>query len=641
MKPSKAFINGYKRLKKVKVSLDRNLLAFVGQNEAGKSSFFQALLSLENSEPYKVRELSKDYDLKEKDVIVKVEYLLDSDDKEIFFNNHGIGNPRFYYLSKLKNGNLIHGIIGDAFRNKSNRTRLRDIIFKLINSKVLRKGLLSILIDESYENLHSILEKVAPYLDSNSENLNSECFDLIDIIMTKMRENIGKISNTHTEIFQNCINYITEFNKSERSDHPKDLLLKYLDKNRPEFIFFSNTERDLHETYEIEQLNDPPAPLENLLNLAGVDTEKLYKSIQENAYAKRHTIKNMANSKLLHEFKISWSQSDVFPQFKFDPDSIKILVSYLDTFTEVGERSDGLRQFIALKAFLALKTDNVFPVLLIDEAEVHLHYSAQSDLINVFERQKVVNSIYYSTHSAGCLPSDLGTGVRVISPIYENGKDTGTSTIHNSIWRNDGGFSPLLFAMGANVIAFTLARKAIIAEGPSETILLPRLFREANNLHVLDFQIAPGIASVSKENAKIYELEAAKVAYLVDGDIAGSEIISKLKKGGIDENKIFQFPEDLTVEDLVNPEILFNAIKKEFDKSGKPFIDINLIKKIPNIDRIKWFEKSCFDIQVTLPSKTAIAENIVKTPSDVCIFDPNKKDIIVKYYNLLFNALNV
>jgi predicted ATP-dependent endonuclease of OLD family len=298
-----------------------------------------------------------------------------------------------------------------------------------------------------------------------------------------------------------------------------------------------------------------------------------------------------------------------------------------------------LKQYISLKAFLATKESSIPPILLIDEAEVHLHYSAQSDLVIEFEKQKIANSIIYTTHSAGCLPSDLGTGIRVVEPIIEGKNDTGISKLNNSIWQNSGGFSPLLLAMGANIIAFTLARKAIIAEGPSETILLPRLLREVTNLDYLDFQVAPGIASISKADAKSFELEAAKVVYLIDGDNGGNENRKKLRKGGIEEDKIMQLPENYTIEDFVNSKILAEAINRDFEMSGKSKVDFE-IKSIPTSGKIKWFESKCAELNLSIPNKVKIAENISKETSDISIFDQKNKVKLIDIYKKLSIELN-
>lgn len=638
MTPNKVTITGYKRFKNSNVLLDRKLIAFVGPNEAGKSSFFNALLSIENTERYENNELTRGSNFADDDTIIQVDYLLNSEEKELLTKFNGIGNIRFYSLWKSVEGKRFHKLIGDVNRNKSHRKVFVDLISALLEKDYL-KSFFDIIIseDEDEESLKELISSTS--LDLVKETLDEEEIEEVEEIKRQINAHSDSLSKQQKEEIDKLLNNIDEFLTKEKATHPKDKLLKHFDNNRPEFVFFSNEERFLKGEYSLEELKSPPSSLANLLSLAEVDSDELVSIIENKESGKRLKLLENANKKLHSEYNSSWSQSEVYPQFIFDVDGLKIQISYTDTYTEIQERSDGLKQYISLKAFLATRESGIPPILLIDEAEIHLHYSAQSDLVSEFEKQKIANSILYTTHSAGCLPSDLGTGVRVVEPIFEGKNDTGISRLNNSIWQNSGGFSPLLLAMGANIIAFTLARKAIIAEGPSETILLPRLIREATNLDYLDFQVAPGIASISKNEAKSFELEAAKVVYLVDGDGGGNENRKKLKKGGVEENKIKQLPQNYAIEDFVDSQILANSINREFETSGKPTIEFE-IENIPNSDKINWFANKCEESNQSLPSKVKIAENISKTTSDETILDEKNKDSLIEIYNQLNEELN-
>ena len=137
----------------------------------------------------------------------------------------------------------------------------------------------------------------------------------------------------------------------------------------------------------------------------------------------------------------------------------------------IAERSEGLRQFIALMAFVEREAAGRDAIVLIDEAEQHLHYDAQADLVRVFSGQTAAKKIIYTTHSAGCLPHDLGMGVRVIEatgPPELPPQEWERSKLRNWFWEKGPGYSPLLMAMGAGTFAFAATRKAIVAEGISD-----------------------------------------------------------------------------------------------------------------------------------------------------------------------------
>jgi predicted ATP-dependent endonuclease of OLD family len=90
-----------------------------------------------------------------------------------------------------------------------------------------------------------------------------------------------------------------------------------------------------------------------------------------------------------------------------------------------------MRAFIALMAYTAVRAPGQHPpILVIDDAETHLHYAAQADLIKVLSEQTAASQVVYTTHSAGCLPEELGTGVRVVLPLEGSER----STVANSFW---------------------------------------------------------------------------------------------------------------------------------------------------------------------------------------------------------------
>ncbi len=647
MIPNKVKITGYKRLKDCSTYLDRKLIAVVGANEAGKSTLLNALLSIENDDEYKINELTKGNNFNEDDAIVRVEYLIEKDELYILKEYNGIGDPRYYYLSKAVNGRRTHGFTGEVRRNKKHRNLIQ--IFKLQSlSKSRAKKLINSLeyskqdeegdIEETIP-LTDLIEQLLLIIDADSENFEDDDFELINQIIETITNPNLKVSVSSQNLLDEFSKMLEELIEIEKQEHPSDSFLKHLDTNRPQFVFFSNDERFLETRYSLEDLQDPSGAIINLLKVGKVDLDSVLDSITNENTGDRLTLLERVNSNLKNEYSKSWSQALVYPQFLFDIDSIKIQIKSIDGYNEITDRSDGLKQYISLKAFLVTRNLPAKPVLLIDEAEMHLHYSAQADLINEFERQEVVNSILYTTHSAGCLPSDLGTGIRSVEPIIHETKNTGISKIRNSIWMNDGGFSPILFAMGANIIAFTLARKAIIAEGPSETILLPRMFREALAIKNLDFQVAPGIASISKDNAALFELESAKTTYLVDGDGGGKANRTKLEKGGIDSDSIVDLPEGYSLEDFIEPIIIQKAINRELFKSGIDEIEFEL-NKISSTNRILWFEKQCNKLEIKLPNKVRIAENITKENSNINILDKSRKRQLKSVYNKIIKLLN-
>jgi len=278
--------------------------------------------------------------------------------------------------------------------------------------------------------------------------------------------------------------------------------------------------------------------------------------------------------------------------------------------TVFGERSAGLRMFVALVAFLSTRDTKIPPILLIDEAENHLHIDAQADLVNMFISQEQAARVIYSTHSPACLPPDLGTGIRSVIPSAENLQ---VSEIRNSFWSEGAGYSPLMIAMGAAAAAFTPARCVVLAEGATEMILLPSLLRSATGIEVLPYQVAPGLSEVPRDFYTSLDLEGAKVAYLLDGDPGGKSLKIALMKHGVPEERIVM----ISVPGVEN--LLFAAAYS--DSVSALLAECNGGVEVPTLPRLGAPAKSSWaaqlrkwadDDNLAMPSKVAVANRIIE-----------------------------
>lgn len=183
----------------------------------------------------------------------------------------------------------------------------------------------------------------------------------------------------------------------------------------------------------------------------------------------------------------------------------------------------------------------------------------------MLERQGLAPQVIYTTHSPGCLPSDLGTGIRPVVPDAGGGR----SRVVNSFWTRDRGFQPLLMALGAGAAALTPTRHAVLAEGASDMILLPTLVREATQRDRLDYQIAPGVAEASWAQLLALEVEAPRVAYLVDGDPAGAQHVRRLTSAGVPLTRIVQLggPQSgIATEDLLREDVYLRAVNETLER---------------------------------------------------------------------------
>lgn len=311
-------------------------------------------------------------------------------------------------------------------------------------------------------------------------------------------------------------------------------------------------------------------------------------------------------------------------------------------YTTIDERSDGLRQFVALLAFAALEGAQQVPILLIDEAETHLHYDAQADLVQVLRKQDMVSKVIYTTHSIGCLPEDLGAGARLIEVDKSAPR---TSTIQNWFWLSHRpGFCPLLFGMGASTLAFIPVRNAVVTEGPSDIILWPTLLREAINSSHLGFQIVPGLSEANRSEIIQLDREAPSIAYLVDSDGGGKKLLKKLTDEGISRDRIFLIPtngkQELTVEDLIDKETYLHAVNEELYRCHGQGISFPS-SKLPAEGRTAAIKTWCKRQGIDPPSKRAVAYHVLDLGMGKSILAKRYYHPLQKLYSAINAALQI
>ncbi|WP_345799799.1 AAA family ATPase [Microbacterium sp. AZCO] len=546
-------ITGYGRLRHSTFSTERKLTAILGPNEAGKSTILHALLALNDDLPIPSAVRNRSTVVADEDVVLEAEYLLDDADTERFADRPWTRRPGRMLLRKRAGGarefefdvlptykpevwttvkgalNTFNSIVSDALA-------VSDQLPEEDNQRRVE-------ISDQYERLEA--EVAAKTLTITPDDLSA----LRAQIAEQLRSTLAS-----PDLFDPVV-LATQLVAAEPD--PAALMAEHLQERRPRFELFDDHDRRLEAEYLLQDLDSSvPKALQNLLSLAGTTlVDILPDSSRRTAVA---TAQDEATDTLEHVFENAWTQHPIAVKLGFEPDRITILVRDRGPGGKTisfDERSDGLRTFVALTAFLATRGGAVPPILLLDEAETRLHWDAQADLISVLQTSSEVGQIIYTTHSPGCLPPDLGTGVIFVQPDVA---DSNTSQVRRDFWTVEAasafGASPILFLMGASAAAFSRVRRAIVAEGPSDMILLPTLFRAATKLEELDFQIVPGISTTSKERLGGLDDYGVQVAYLVDGDLQGAEWTKQLVAAGVDKDRIKSLPAGMAAEDLLDRE---------------------------------------------------------------------------------------
>jgi predicted ATP-dependent endonuclease of OLD family len=414
------------------------------------------------------------------------------------------------------------------------------------------------------------IERLAELVEALDENPESEALEQLsestELLAQAVNESAPQYIRSLPELLLQVIS------DSQKPD-PRQETVNRLFARRPEFVRFDDGARLLPSRYDLTTLaQGVPPGLANLASLARLDLEQLASAVLTERRGDVQQMQEAANAHLSGVFAQRWRQAQLSVSLNVEGTILDIYIrEATGSFWEFEQRSDGLRWFVALLALLSTTTRKVRPVLLVDEAEQHLHYDAQADLVTTFQSQSTVAGIIYTTHSAGCLPQDLGAGVKVVRRVSPQ-----TSTIRNGFWVDDSGtpdeagFSAVLMEMGATTFAFSAARYAVVCEGRTELVLLPTLLREVLGAPVLPVQIVPGLASISPYAVPSLDLAAAKVVFLTDSDTAGRRIRAKLLRAGVSGDRVFFLDRDKpsTIEDFIDPVAHRLAIELVFKTSG-------------------------------------------------------------------------
>lgn len=633
--------SGYKRLLATGCNVDDRLVAFVGPNEAGKTSVLKALAWIDAPEgsalPSSLASRGQEYTTRQNvDSIACAIYRLEREDWDSL--SHIAYRPTTetyrYTYSRTREGKRYHDL--------SPRLRRHPAPFDAASKALTRapKALEKLLAASDQEhdgdsepNARALHRETLSLLAHPDDNVTASQISDLRRFAEWLKD--ADPSSGQAAIKEAADRLVKVAGLLE-TDHPNDQVLKILDKKRPRFREFEPADRDLESEFDINQEDDAASPpLRRLLVMAETTVEHLNGVWGDES--DRDTYLEECNERLSDVFSKAWSQSNLTVRLKAEQHLLKIQVKVVENdrtyYSTFGERSEGLKAFVALVGFLHALTDDKPPILLIDEAETHLHLDAQADLIQVLQDKVSAKQIFYTTHSPGCLPLDLGRGLRFVEPTQEHY----ASKITHNFWDSrHPGFSAVLFKMGAAAFAFSALRNAVLAEGPSDMILLPTLIKLAIQADTLPYQIAPRLDDLDEDEVR--RDVAANVAYLTDGDQGGRDKRKYLKRKRVPGRLVVAHPSGYAVEDYVDPAQLLETINDlRTDSKGSERVKLGDLPAGTTIgQRIdKWFEPR----DIKGPGKTAIATRLANMGEDLRLC-PGSKSKLLKLHKDIVRALD-
>ena len=609
MRLAKVSIHGYRKLVGTECRLSGRVLAIVGPNEAGKSTLLDAILCLQDDAP--IAPSARPYGLSVEDSAIALDawFRLSGEDREAIGELDTDDEPLFYIVTKAYDGSRQHRIHPPLSRRTAPRQAAVAAVLRYVATNAAKS-----LERSGDEGPGDALDHVRELLEHQplTSALPAADWQVVDALLETLADESTSARG------RKAAEALAAWRRQQQEQSPNAMALRVLDGREPLFAKFNDADRSLRSSYVLQEVaDDPPAALRNLAALSGLDLAALRDASVANDQGAITTATEKADGRLQSRLNEAWQQSQITVRTTVSDGNVHLLVRTDGArYNQIAEHSDGLRTFLALTAFAHRLHSEARPlVLLIDEAEQHLHYDAQADLVRMLERQGVADQVVYTTHSAGCLPSDLGTGVRAVAPV----EGAGRSTVTNSLWTSGPGFTPLLMALGAGAAAFAPSRYAVLGEGPTEMLLLPTMIRQAiGEAERLDYQVAAGLAEVANSNLRALELEAPRVVYIVDGDTGGDAHATRLSRAGVPASRIIQLGgagSGLDVETLLKEEVHLAALNEVLTRLGATVAmsRTDLTRRESRSVSIKHW---CEQARVPVPSKPAVAIEVLQQADD-------------------------
>jgi predicted ATPase len=597
-------VQNYKKIRDTNWITIRELTAFVGKNEAGKSALFRGLSKLNPSDGEKYDGLKEFPRRRYTDEFKNQDWPVASAKFEL---NESEQNELAKVAPELKE--VTHVICTRYYSWKL------DVEFEPLPSvsPLTRSDFLAGLenLEESIRNLtasegkgdalgqmkNSLLQKIDQLKNQQrsrpdaDEVPSSEVQQLVDAIATQTNEEWQK--ETLAPIRQIAEEILERAKSSERVQKAK----KWVEDNLPKFIYFDRydvIDSAVHLPTFVRQLNsNPTAPKVRttrcLFEHVGLDIRYLANLGQhqpgqeQDERIRRHVDEraihfSSASSAMTNKFQDWWEQRRHKFRYQADGDYFRIWVSDdLDpSEIELDQRSLGMQYFFSFYTVFLVEAREKHQkaILLLDEPGLHMHGTAQAKVVKFLEKLAQENQTLYSTHSPFMVDADHLERVRI---VYE--AEDGTTKVSENVWPQDkDALFPLQAGLGYQLMqSLFIGKRQLIVEGITDYWILKALDQALKQKKIEglrpDVVIVPS-AGVSKllPLASMLIGHDVHVVALLDGDEPGRKEGKKLTEHLFAGDKgrclfIGDFVQNsqAELEDIFPEEVYLAAVKEAYE----------------------------------------------------------------------------
>lgn len=201
-------------------------------------------------------------------------------------------------------------------------------------------------------------------------------------------------------------------------------------KHAPKFVLIqdyglSGTQIELNQLAERykqvkwHELTNEEQTIKIVLDLAKVDIDEfLAKGGTAEGRTVRSFDKRAASSYLSKQFRDLWTQKKVNFHIEIDGPTLNIFAEddAVGMPVRLHRRSSGFRWHVSFAWKFTHASQGQYKgcILLLEEPGIHLHYSGQRDLLEVFQRLSESNTILYTTHLASMVDPAYPERVRIV-----------------------------------------------------------------------------------------------------------------------------------------------------------------------------------------------------------------------------------
>ena len=364
---------------------------------------------------------------------------------------------------------------------------------------------------------------------------------------------------------------------------------------------------------------------------------------------KRAILLNAASQDISQRFSEWWSQRRHTIRYHADAEYFRIWIAddrRPNMEIELESRSKGFQWFFSFYLVFLVESDDGHKdaILLLDEPGLHLHPTAQQELITFFDELSKANQVCYTTHSPFLID---GEHLHRIRAVTEDA--SGHSRVASDSWPADREtIFPLQAAAGYAIIRGLFSHRTnVLVEGMSDFFYLHSLSQQCadsgRSYLPEDVYITPcGGTKYMGTMASLFLGHEVRPLVLLDSDDAGKTLQKALLKelyAGHDravlmlDDAIGRAGDEVEIEDLLEPDIFLAAVEQvtghslqiDFDETAE-----SLPTKV---------EAAAEEAGVELPHlwKGAVAQHLVTSWAERSIAVP---DAILDRASLAFEAMN-